>query len=149
MQSFIEKIRNFMYGRNGIDKFTFFLLLLYLLVNGIGSFIRYPAVHYSLVGVSVLIVFYALFRVFSKNLYKRHYEEEKFESILVRTNFSDKIYAIKKKFKRFSLRIKQIKTHRFRTCPQCGENLRLSKKRGKRSITCPKCGKEFTVHIFF
>ena len=149
MNNFFEKIRNFMYGRNGIDKLGAFLLLMYLLINGIGSFIRNPIVHYSFVGVSALIALFAVYRVFSKNLYRRQYEESKFEQFLVRTNYSDRIFALKRKMHRLSLRIKQIKTHRFRTCPQCRENLRLSKKRGTRNITCPKCGKEFTVHIIF
>jgi hypothetical protein len=149
MGNFFEKIKRFMYGRNGIDKFSVCLFLIYLLINGINSFVRYPVAHYIILCVSTLVLIFALYRIFSKNLYRRQYEEDKFETFLQRTDFSGKTTRTKAKFHRFGIRMKQIKTHRFRTCPECGEFLRLSKKKGKRNITCPICGRQFFVHIYF
>ena len=36
-------------------------------------------------------------------------------------------------------RIKEFRTHRYRTCPNCHTSWRLKKKIGTMTITCPKC----------
>lgn len=150
MNSFIEKLRNFMYGRNGIDKLSFALLFSYLIFNGIKMFFRNSrVVFFILWAVAIVFLAAAIFRVLSKNLYRRRYEEEKFESFFNKIRYSAFIKQCKRKFNRLGVRISQFSTHRFRTCPQCGEHLRLSKKRGTRKITCPVCGRHMKVHILF
>ncbi len=150
MQSFIEKIRAFMYGRNGVDKLSFFTLLVYLLLNGIKTFFyRSPVVFYTMWIVAVAFLVITLYRIFSKNLTRRRSEAARFEEFLVRARLSDFTFKMKKKLNRLAMRISQFKTHRFRTCPQCHEHLRLSKKRGKRKITCPVCGRKFTSYVLF
>lgn len=150
MNSFLEKIRIFMYGRNGVDKLSFFTLFAYLIINGIKMFFtRIPAVYYVLWAIAIAFLFLTLFRVLSKNTDKRRQEAAQFEQFLVRINFDGILFKLKKKFNRLSMRVSQFSTHRFRTCPQCNEHLRLSKKRGKRKITCPKCGRKFTRYVLF
>lgn len=150
MPTFLEKIRNFMYGRNGFDKFGFFLMVVYLLINGIKMFFRFrPVVYFSMWGVALCVLAFAILRVLSKNTYKRQYEEQKFEQFLYRIRFREFCLKVRKKANRAGMRISQFKTHRFRTCPNCDEHLRMSKKRGKRSITCPKCGEHMNVFILF
>lgn len=149
MNNFMQKLYNFMYGRYGFDKFTGFLILLNLLLNGIGSFMRNRIVYFVFYFLALAVFGFAVFRVLSKNIERRRREEERFDRLLVRTNYTDNIRKIKRWFKRQSLRIKFFKTHRFRVCPNCGENLRLSKKRGKREVTCPICGNRFSIHILF
>lgn len=151
MQSFIEKIRDFMFGRNGIDKLSIFLVIAYLLINGLKMvFLRLNYTVYLVMWVVALSVLgFAAFRVLSKNLAKRQYENEKFEQFLFKIKFRQFGIGIKKKGNRAKVRFEQRKTHRFRTCPNCNEHLRMSKKRGKRDITCPKCGTQFKVHILF
>lgn len=150
MQSFLEKIRAFMYGRNGVDKLGFFTMLVYLLLNGIKMFFsKNVYVYYSLWAIALLFLFVTVFRLLSKNIAKRRMEAEGFEQFLIKIRFDDKMFSLRKKFKRLSIRLSQIKTHRFRTCPQCKEHLRLSKKRGTRNITCPKCGRKFKAFILF
>ena len=150
MNSFLEKIRMFMYGRNGVDKLSFATLFAYLLINGIKMFFyRIPAVYYTMWAVALAFLAVTVFRVLSKNLDKRRSEAARFEQFLISINFNGMMFKLRKKFNRLSMRISQFSTHRFRTCPQCKEHLRLSKKRGKRKITCPKCGRKFTTFIPF
>lgn len=150
MNSFLEKIRMFMYGRNGVDKLSVFTLLAYLVINGIKMFFtRLPVVYYILWLIALAFLLLSFFRILSKNIYKRRYEAEQFEQFLIKINFDGILFKLKKKFNRMSMRVSQFSTHRFRTCPQCNEHLRLSKKRGKRKITCPKCGRKFTAFIPF
>ena len=150
MNSFLEKIRTFMYGRNGFDRLGFFTMLSYLILNGIKMFFwKMPYVYYTLWAIAFLFLAVTLFRFLSKDLTKRLNEAQKFEQFLVRIHFDDKLFRLRKKFKRLGIRLSQIKTHRFRTCPQCNEHLRLSKKRGTRNITCPKCGRKFKAYILF
>lgn len=149
MNNFLQKLYNFMYGRYGFDKLTGFLILLNLLLNGIGSFMRNRVVYYIFYILALGIFVFAVFRVLSKNIEQRRREGEWFDRLLVRTNYTENVRKLKKWFKRQSLKIKYFKTHRFRVCPNCGENLRLTKKRGKRDITCPICGHRFSIHIFF
>ena len=139
-----------MYGRNGVDKLSIATLIAYLLLNGIKMFFyRVPAVYYVMWAVALAFLAVTVFRVLSKDVTKRRYEAERFEQFLVQINWNGMMFKLKKKFNRLTIRISQFSTHRFRTCPQCKEHLRLSKKRGKRNITCPKCGRKFTAFILF
>lgn len=150
MNSFLEKIRMFMYGRNGVDKLSFFTLFTYLIINGLKMFFyRVPAVYYTMWAFALAFLFLTVFRVLSKNVDKRRQEAATFEQYLVRIKYTDIMFKLKKKINRIIIRFSQFKTHRFRTCPQCKEHLRLSKKRGKRKITCPKCGRKFTTFVPF
>lgn len=150
MKNIIEKFQTFMYGRYGYDKLNLALVIAYLLTNGIGTMIfRYSHIRIIVFLVALVFLGFALFRFLSKDTFKRQQEEIKFEDFLFKLRLQDRVNAIKERSKRLKLKYQYRKTHRFRVCPNCGENLRLSKKRGKRSITCPKCGHHFTTRIIF
>lgn len=139
-----------MLGRNGFDKLSVLLLFCYLLLNGLKMFFRFKPVPYFIMWFAALVFLgFAVFRVLSKNIWKRQAEEQKFEALFYRFTSSAFYARVRRKFNRAYMRLSQIRTHRFRTCPQCKEHLRMSKKRGRRSITCPKCGKHFKVFIPF
>lgn len=116
-----------MCGRYGLDKLTGFLILLNLLLNGIGSFMRNRIAYYIFYVLALAVFVFAVFRVLSKNIEKRRREGEWFDNLLVRTNYTESFRKMRRWFKRQGLRFKYFKTHRFRVCPNCGENLRLSK----------------------
>ena len=133
-----------MLGRNGIDQLTIFMLIIYLLLNGIRTFFRFvPAVYFTMWGLALIVLALAVFRTLSKNCYRRQYENQKFLNILNKIHFDEFAANMKRKFNRAKMRVMQFGTHRFRTCPNCNEHLRMSKKRGLRKITCPKCGERF------
>ena len=148
--NFVQKIRSFMLGRNGIDRLTIFMLIIYLLLNGIRTFFRFvPAVYFTMWGLALIVLALAVFRTLSKNCYRRQYENQKFLNILNKIHFDEFAANMKRKFNRAKMRVMQFGTHRFRTCPNCNEHLRMSKKRGLRKITCPKCGHKFKRYILF
>ena len=135
------KLRNFMAGRNGIDKLTYGLLFVYCIIAAVKIFFRsYPVVWTVISVVQYLFLAYIIFRVMSRNLQKRYKENYAFEKLLV---------AWKPYFEHLKLRFQFRQTHRFRTCKHCGEFLRLKKGRGTRKITCPRCGNELKLHFLF
>lgn len=141
MQNFLIKLRNFMAGRNGIDKLTTGLVVIYGIFAFIKIFFRFYIAGYIVVAVlQYAVLAFAIFRVLSKNLPKRYSENLKFVQF---------IYAWKPYVEHTKLRVKFFKTHRFRTCKGCGEFLRLKKGNRRKQITCPKCGKELTFHFLF
>ncbi len=135
------KIKNFMAERNGFDKLSIFLFLIYFLISAVKSFLRgFVWVYAVMTVIQLVFLGYILFRIFSKNLQKRYNENFKFEQI---------INAWKPYANHLKLRVQYFKSYRFRTCAYCGEFLRLKKGRGKRIVNCPKCGKELKFHFLF
>ena len=87
-----------------------------------------------------VVIIYAFYRFFSKNIEKRRAENAKW---LKMTG------GIRKKFKLLGNRIKFRKTHVFRTCPGCKAVLRMKKEKGKHEVTCPHCGTKFKFSVRF
>jgi len=143
------KIAQFMQGRNGFDKLSGFLLILGLAVNGVNSFVRAPKPSLALAGTAYALFGWALFRILSKNRLARARENAKFGNIIKIFGLQNAGFKIRKGAEKLAMRLRYIKTHRFRRCPHCGETLRLSKKRGRRAFPCPKCGGEVKVWILF
>ena len=141
MNNFIMKLRNFMSGRNGVDKLTYGLLLIYCIFAAVKVFFRgYPTVWTVMSVVQYLFLGYIIFRIMSRNLQKRYKENYAFEKFL---------NVCKPYIEHLKLRFQFRKTHRFRTCRHCGEFLRLKKGRGTRNITCPKCRSELKFYFLF
>lgn len=138
MNKFRYKLMKFMEGRNGVDKLTSYLFVLYVIVGLIRTFIKNSIAGYVVSSAMVVIFLYAVFRVFSKNLYARHKENNDFCNFLRR---------ISPHFILLKDRIKDIRTKRYRRCPHCRNILRLPYKRGKHNVRCPKCGGSFDVYI--
>lgn len=128
-----NKMSQFMYGRYGVDQFSKFLLLA-TLVLCIASIFLPPRVG-SLISTLVLIlIIYTYFRMFSRNIYKRAAENEKYLKI---TNKWRRKFNTEKKI------ASQRKYYRFYKCPGCGQKIRVPKGRGKIQIRCPKCNEKF------
>ncbi len=122
--------RRFMAGRNGPDYLSLGVMILALIMSII------PGLVFRI--ISLLLMGYALFRIFSKNVYKRQSENYKFYSFI--KSFVDKFKMWGYKIKN---RITQGKIYRFYQCPNCKQKVRVPKGKGKISITCPKCGTKF------
>ena len=126
-------IARFMYGRNGMDQMNVVLLRIYLVV-----FVAQMV--FSLVKVSIgamiceillwPLMVLILFRMFSKNLYKRQAENGKFMNWL---------WSVKNKNAGAKARHAD-KDHKYFTCKQCKAICRVPVGKGKIIITCPKCG---------
>jgi len=134
MGQFRERLIRFMYGRYGIDQLYYALAILCFILMVVNSFIHSPVI--AIIMWFLLLIM--IFRSFSKNIYRRRKENEKFMEIWT---------WIKKKTLFTIRRIKEIKSHRYHRCPHCKAMLRLPYKRGKHTVQCPKCSKEFKIHV--
>ena len=111
-------MRRFMAGRYGTDQLNMAILGAGLVLCIISMFIRIPQLNLLMTTISYALVFWAVFRTFSRNTYKR-YEENR-------------------KFRQFFDRLKD-REHRYYTCPKCHQSVRVPRGKGKIAITCPRC----------
>lgn len=112
-----EKIMRFMYGRYGSDELNIVLLIasvILSLLSPVNSIFR---------GLSMVCICYAIYRMFSKNIYKRRQENAK---IVPYVSFLKAKFKNRGKAKIFM-------------CPRCKKTLRVPRGRGKININCP-CG---------
>ena len=115
-------MRRFMAGRYGTDQLNMAILGAGLVLCIISMFIRIPQLNLLMTTISYALVFWAVFRTFSRNTYKR-YEENR-------------------KFRQFFDRLKD-REHRYYTCPKCHQSVRVPRGQGKIAITCPRCRERF------
>lgn len=111
-----------MQGRYGNDPFNHFLMIMSL-ITMLLSVVWKP--HFFAVAVALLG--WGYYRMFSRKVYTRAVENERYLDI------RDKILG----------RLKQQKTHHIYKCPGCGQKVRVPRGKGKIEIHCPKCGKDF------
>ncbi len=134
-----NKFIRFMSGRYGVDKLYWWLFGSSLVLFVLRTILqRVPVLPYILWSLAVILLAYALFRVFSSNKMKRAAENRAFCAFL------SKITAY---FKVTRDRIKYRKTAVFRRCPHCGSWLKLPKKAGEHTVKCPRCSERFDVKI--
>jgi hypothetical protein len=133
------------YGRNGIDMFSAFLLVLSVLFFGLPHFLWV---------IGILLIAYALFRAFSRNVEKRRRELYAFNGVMQKIsyffmNISKRLWPfftrIKKRFATSNMRWKQRKEYVFIKCKKCKKLLRLPRGKGKIVVTCPVCHNECTI----
>ena len=122
-------IQRFMYGRYGTDQFGQFLFGTAVVLTILNLLL-----HSSLLLLLAdVVIFYALFRMLSRNTYKRREENAKF---LKKAN-----PAIK--WLRMQQTIRKDKDHRYFKCPNCSQYLRVPRGKGKITVTCRSCGASF------
>ena len=122
MGKFKNKLRQFMAGRYGTDKLNTCILVLGVIVSIVAAILRNPWLTLVFATLSYVLMFWAIFRTFSRNTYKRYQENRKFLMLLDR--------------------IKDRK-HRYYSCPRCRQPVRVPRGKGKIAITCPKCKEQF------
>ena len=79
--------------------------------------------------ISTSLIYWMFFRIFSRNIYKRRRENERFCGF----------------FKLRKNKWRDRKTHVYRKCPKCKAILRLPKAKGKHNVVCPRCKNRFEV----
>ena len=115
-------LRNFMAGRYGTDKLNMVILMAGLAVCLVSPFIHSVKVNLLLTAISYALMFWAVFRSFSRNTYKRYQENRKF------LQFFDRL---------------KDREHRYYDCPKCRQVVRVPRGKGKIAITCPMCRERF------
>ena len=141
MRNFRSKFISFMSGRYGIDdlgKFLFWIYVFLIFAVAIVD-VFFNSVYISIARIlTSLLAIYLIWRIFSRNIYKRRNENVRFKE-----GFS-KISAW---FKLQKNKFRDRKTHIYRKCPYCKAILRLKKIKGKHRAACPRCGKSFDVRV--
>ena len=125
-------IARFMYGRNGPDRLCVATVWLSLILDLLSMFlVRKWAVLGSIVYyVRLALMIWMLFRMFSKNLYKRRAENQKWVN-----------WWWKVKTGHANAKARHAdKDHKYFTCKRCNAICRVPVGKGKIVITCPKCG---------
>lgn len=136
-EKYIQKFRNYMIGRYGVDQLAVGLIVLSILLSFMNAFIQWPYFYF----ISYLPLIWCYFRIFSKNISKRYEENRHFMNIW--TPIYRKINTYFRKLRKMFNQLKDRQHHYF-TCPNCGQTLRVPRGRGKISITCGRCHKVFS-----
>ncbi len=130
MKKLGEKIsaamRQWMQGRYGNDELNtamYILSLAFLLLSCFAPlrFCIYPA---------FVLMIWSCFRSYSRNLYKRRAEREKYLKITG---------TVRSWFQFQKNKWRDRKTYRYYRCRNCKATLRVPKGKGKITIHCPKC----------
>ena len=125
-------LQRLMYGRNGSDQLGRAAIVAALVLDVVSMFVIRNR-HLQLVGillywVAMALLLYAIFRAFSKNLYKRREENSKFLQ-----------WTWKVKNGRSAAKARHADTaHKYFTCKNCKTICRVPVGKGKVIITCPK-----------
>ena len=128
-------LRRVLAGRYGNDQLGNFLFVVYLLFFVLQFVFQGTMISLVLILFSYFMIVLYFFRCFSRNIYKRQMENQKF---LKAWN------PVKNYFKFFRLRMKERSgTKKLYRCPKCHQTIRVPKGRGKIAISCPKCRSEF------
>ncbi len=126
MRGFFQRLgdglRRFMMGRYGPDKLTTTCLWAAVILMLVGMFIPNSTVKLVLMAVYYALWGWSIFRMLSRNTYKRYQENRRYLRLL------DRI---------------KDRQHRYFDCPKCRQSVRVPRGKGKIAITCPKCGEKF------
>ena len=135
--SFLTKLKyrfqRFMIGRYGADKLNLVLVYASLVLMLLSSFLRLPGL--SLVSEAMLI--YALFRMLSKNTYKRSRENARFQAWRS---------PIETRIRQAYARFKNRRIYRYVKCPSCKSYLKVPRGAKEGTMTCGKCRHQFKTH---
>ncbi len=115
-------LRNFMSGRYGMDKLNMAILWAGVLSSLLSAVIRVQPLNLIFWALSYVLMILAIFRMLSRNTYKRYQENRKY------LQFFDRL---------------KDREHRYFDCPKCRQMVRVPKGKGKIAITCPRCREKF------
>ena len=121
--------RRLMMGRYGVDQLTWVLLVLALVLSLCGSIFQIGFLRL----LCWVVLFFCYFRIFSRNIYARQLENQRFMQFW---------WKLKNGRSQRPSR-EQRKNYKVFSCPTCKQKLRVPRGKGKISITCPKCATSF------
>jgi hypothetical protein len=126
-------LSRFMYGRNGADQLGWCMIWALVIVNTANIFVRSGVIDAVLRVIGTILMVCILFRMFSRNLYKRRAEN---------AAFVEKVWnPLRSRFTSARNQARD-KDHKYFTCPNCHAVCRVPKGKGNIVITCPRCRSE-------
>lgn len=131
---FFDKFRaavsRFMSGRYGSDQLNLTMVIGALIVTTIGSL---SGVYFLTLAADVLLLL-AIFRMFSKDRYRRAHENQV---------YLEKTQKVRRAATEWVNRVKNSRKYHYYTCPKCKQRLRVPRGVGNITITCKQCGTKF------
>ena len=123
-------LRQWMYGRYGVDPLSGFWLAISLLLNFLGRALGISL----LLWVGKLVLIIPLLRMLSRDIPKRQAENAR---------FLDWARPWVQWGQRKGAQL-QDREHKYFACPKCGQPMRVPRGKGKLSVTCSACGHVFS-----
>ena len=124
-----EKFYRFMQGRYGIDQLNSFLMIVCIICFIVNMFIGSIVLTFIAYGTWLFVIF----RMFSKNIYARNRENDKY------LNF----FSPLSRWLKLKLMSKQDQSNKYFSCPKCKQMVRVPKGHGTVVVTCPNCQNKF------
>ena len=124
-----EKFYRFMQGRYGIDQLNSFLMIVCVICFIVNMFIGSIVLTFIAYGTWLFVIF----RMFSKNIYARNRENDKY------LNF----FSPLSRWLKLKLMCKQDPSNKYFSCPKCKQMVRVPKGHGTVVVTCPNCQNKF------
>ncbi len=125
-----EKIMLFMRGRYGADSLSRAILWGAIILATFNLFI--DAIVLTIAALALII--YGNYRMFSRNIYKRASENQKFLQDTAK---------IRKDFSVLQHKLLDRKVNHIYKCPSCKQKIRIPRGKGRISIHCPACHTDF------
>lgn len=124
-----SKLQQFMVGRNGADQLSVTLMWAGVATWAIYLFSGWLPVYL----ISLALMTWTLFRMFSRRIDRRRAENAKFLEL---------IRPVRRRLSALGCRLRD-KEHRYFRCPNCGQQMRVPKGKGRIQVTCRSCGITF------
>ena len=124
-----EKFYRFMQGRYGIYQLNSFLMIVCVICFIVNMFIGSIVLTFIAYGTWLFVIF----RMFSKNIYARNRENDKY------LNF----FSPLSRWLKLKLMSKQDPSNKYFSCPKCKQMVRVPKGHGTVVVTCPNCQNKF------
>jgi len=105
-----------------MDKLNMAILWAGVIASLLSAMIRVQPINLIFWVLSYVLMILSIFRILSRNTYKRYQENRKF------LQFFDRI---------------KDRQHRYFDCPKCRQMVRVPRGKGKIAITCPRCKEKF------
>ena len=122
-------LTRFMVGRYGIDQLNIFLMVTYLVLYLVFLFTRLWVLNW----IVLVLLFVAVFRMLSRNIYRRQAENARFLQVA---------RPVCRKFRACRTRMSD-REHRYFKCPNCGQQMRVPRGKGRITVHCRTCGATF------
>lgn len=127
---FSKKAAEWMNGRNGSDELGTMCVIVALIIVIINIFLR--TLFLSVVALALMA--YACWRMSSKNLEARESENATFVGLFG---------PLSRWLRNPAKAVAENRTYKHLKCPECGQRVRVPRKKGKIRITCPNCHEKF------
>lgn len=145
-----DKFTNFMYGRYGVDQLSRFMLIVIFVLCILSLFVRGSFMSFLILALIIL----TYYRMFSKNIYKRAAENDKYLKFVSKFKKSSYGRSNNGSYGNYQnnygggytgsrTNAQDRKHYKYFKCPTCSQKIRIPRGHGKIEIRCPKCSTRF------